>query len=192
MPAPTAPALQLQPVPRRARLWLAGLALGLPLLIVAGTIGLAGAEYSMREIAYVIAICLLAYILIELALRRHRLTLEERELVVATTFYTRRVPIDALQLDHARVVDLDERIEFKPMLKTNGVDLPGFSSGWMMLRNRDKALVALSGGTRVLWLPTTCGFGMLLQPRQPRALLDHLRELARGSDNSPRAPRLSS
>ena len=42
---------------------------------------------------------------------------------------------------------------------------------------RDYA-VAASDGERLLWLPTTRGFDLLLQPRDPQRLLERLRELA--------------
>jgi len=90
----------------------------------------------------------------------------------------RVVGICELYIDRARVVDLAERTGLKPLFKTNGPSLPGFHSGWFRLRNRSCAFVAIAGGSRVLWLPTTRGYDLLLQPRQPQALLQHLRELA--------------
>ena len=76
------------------------------------------------------------------------------------------------------MVDLDEHTELKPSWKTNGTALPGFKSGWFRMRNRHKAFVAMTTGPRVLWLPTSKGHDLLLQPRQPQALLDRLREMA--------------
>ena len=77
------------------------------------------------------------------------------------------------------MVDLDERTEFKPGVKTNGYSVPGFHSGHFRLRNREKAFVAIAGERRALWLPTSHnGSGLLLQPQQPDALLKRLRELA--------------
>lgn len=121
--------------------------------------------------------CVLWWIL-HRAFSRHRITLEDGAIEIATTFYKRRLALADLQLDQARVVDLDERTELKPLLKTNGTGLPRFRSGWYRLRNREKALVAMVGGPRVLWLPTRAGYGLLLQPRSPQALLDALREMA--------------
>ena len=61
--------------------------------------------------------------------------------------------------------------------------MPGLKSGWFRLRNRNKALVAIAGGKRVLWIPTRAGYDLLLQPRNPQALLDELRKMA---DRTPR------
>lgn len=117
------------------------------------------------------------------ALRRHRIVLADGAIDIATSFYRRRLAIPELRLDEARTIDLDERTEFKPMLKTNGVSMPGFRSGWFRLRSRDRALVATAGGKRVAWIPTRAGYGLLLQPRNPQALLDALRKMA---DAAPR------
>lgn len=116
--------------------------------------------------------------LLDKAMRRHRLTLSADSLEVKTSFYSRTVPLSELRLDEARIVDLDERTEFKPGVKTNGYAVPGFHSGHFRLRNREKAFVAIAGERRALWLPTAGNAGLLLQPQQPDALLDRLRELA--------------
>jgi hypothetical protein len=119
-----------------------------------------------------------AWWLVQRRLRRHHLVVHGDALEVTTTFHHRVIPLSELDLAAARVADLGERTELKPVLKTNGTSLPGLRSGWFRLRNRRKALVATAGGPRVLWLPTHGDFDLLLQPRQPQALLDHLRELA--------------
>ncbi|MHC9086507.1 PH domain-containing protein [Luteimonas sp. RIT-PG2_3] len=130
--------------------------------------------------ACVLIVCLALLVGVMLARRllRHRLSLEHGTLEVATSFYRRSYALAELQLDAARVIDLDERTEYKPRLKTNGVSLPGFHSGWFRLRNGGKALVATTGGPRVLQLPTRKGHDLLLQPVHPAALLDELKRLA--------------
>jgi hypothetical protein len=115
--------------------------------------------------------------LLMLALRRHRLTLTGDVLDIATTFYRKRLLLSDLRLDEARVLDLDEHPKLKPLLKTNGYSLPGFRSGWFRLRGLQRAFVAIADGQRVLWIPTRAGYGLLLQPRQPQALLDRLRDV---------------
>lgn len=182
---------QLQPAPAKARAWLFALAVGLPMAIIAGALAftandmgpgrLIGGSEALTVVAIAggtLALCLVIHGVIARALRRHHVTIDEGGLAVTTTFYSRRLGWDALDLAGARVVDLAEHTGLKPMLKTNGTSLPGFESGWFRLRNRDRALVATSGGSRVLHLPTTQGYGLLLQPRQPGALLQRLRELA--------------
>jgi hypothetical protein len=182
---------QLEPASASAHAWLLVLALLLPLGITIAALAwasltpgpknlIAGSLWltNVVAVAAVLAICGGAYGFISRAMRRHRVDIDPDGLEVATTFYRRRLGWNELQLAQARVVDLDEHTEFKPLLKTNGTALPGLQSGWFRLRNRRKALVAIAGGRRVLHLPTSAGYDLLLQARQPQALLQRLRELA--------------
>jgi hypothetical protein len=182
---PVPPALQLQPVTARTRLLMAVLVVAVPLLIAATAMALLDRSQQklIGDSATLTLACLAALVgaialAIDWGMRRHRLTLDAGGLEVATSFYRRRLALAELQIDQARVIDLDERTELKPMVKTNGTSLPGFHSGWFRLRNMRKALVATVGGKRVLHLPTTRGFDLLLQPRRPQALLERLQELA--------------
>lgn len=131
----------------------------------------------------ILAITLAVYAGIVLLMRRHRLRMDAGGLEVATTFYTRRLSWEQLRLDAARVVDIDERTELKPMFKSNGVAMPGFHSGWFRSRGFNRLLVASAGGKRLLWVPTQEGYDLLLQPRKPAAALERMKELA-----SPMAP----
>jgi len=182
---------QLEPVSTAARLWLLALAVLLPMGIVLGSLAyttndpgpkrLIGDSESLTILVVVggtLLLCLAIHWVISRAMRRHHVTVDGDGFEVRTTFYGRKLGWGELQLQQARVVDLDEHTELKPMLKTNGTSLPGLHSGWFRLRNRRKALVAMVGGPRVLHLPTTQGYELLLQPRQPQALLERLRELA--------------
>lgn len=120
-----------------------------------------------------VVLMLLAILL--LPLQRRRIAIEGRELVIAATFYTRRLPVDALDLDHARIMSLAERTEYKPMLKTNGFALPSFQAGHFRMRNFGKAFCLLTDQTRILALPQRAGTMLLLSPQNPQALLDALR-----------------
>lgn len=112
------------------------------------------------------------------ALRRQHLVLGKDGLTVTTSFYKRSLPMSSLKLEQARVVNLDEHIDFKPRLKTNGTSLPGIKSGWFRLANGNKALVSIRQGHPVLWLPTSEGYDLLLEPVDARQLIEHLRQVA--------------
>jgi hypothetical protein len=185
------PRLQLVPPGSQPRLWMFGLCVLLPVLVTVAALlavrggdtrwDFAGGDPVMvgAAIIGVESLLMLAiWALLDRAMRRHRLALSEDSLEVKTSFYSRMVPVSELKLDEARVIDLDERTEFKPGVKTNGYSVPGFHSGHFRLRNREKAFVAIAGERRALWLPTAHDAGLLLQPQQSDALLNRLRELA--------------
>lgn len=112
------------------------------------------------------------------ALGRRRIRLDNRELQIAATLYTRKLAVEAIDLEHARVVSLEEHTDLKPRLKTNGFHLPGFHAGHFRLRNLTKAFCLITDRTRVLALPLRDGGLILLSPEKPRMLLERLRELA--------------
>lgn len=188
------PRLQLVPPGTRPRLWMFSLCVLLPTLVTAALLlavkdgdthwHLLSGRPLMVSAAILGGEALLmsaVWALLDRVMHRHRLALSSDSLEVKSSFYSRIVPLSELRLDQARVVDLHERTEFKPVIKTNGYSVPGFHSGHFRLRNREKAFVAIAGERRALWLPTVSNAGLLLQPQQPDALLKRLRELAAAS-----------
>lgn len=111
-------------------------------------------------------------------LRRHALRLEAGTLRISTGFYRKQVPLTALDLGKARSLDLDEHPQLKPLLKTNGMRLPGYAGGHFRLRNWQKAFCAIADRGRVLYLPTRDGSAIVLGCAQPEAALRALRETA--------------
>lgn len=185
------PRLQLVAPGKQPRLWMFCLCVLLPVLVTVAALlavkngdthwDFAGGDPLTVGAAVVGAELLLMsalWALLDKAMHRHELTLSADSLEVKSSFYSRVVPLSELRLHEARVIDLDERTEFKPAAKSNGYAVPGFHSGHFRLRNREKAFVAIAGERRALWLPTVRDAGLLLQPQQPDALLNRLRELA--------------
>lgn len=113
-----------------------------------------------------------------LAYQRRRLRLDPQQLEITSTLYRKRVPISAMRLDRARVVDFDENPDFKPALKTNGFQLPGFRAGHFRMKDGSKGFCLITDNHRVLVLPLRDGSSVLVSPEQPRALLDELKRLA--------------
>ena len=116
-------------------------------------------------------------------LQRRRIAIEDGTLVVGAALYTRKLPIAALDVDRARIVDLDERTELKPLLGLGSTGLPGFRGGHYLLRDRGRAFCLLTDLRHVLVLPTRDGRRLLLSPEQPQALLSRLRDLATRADS---------
>jgi hypothetical protein len=181
----------LTPPPGSARLWLFVLTVGLPLVVSALALGLAPladdapallggsrAATAALTLASVAVLTLLLWAALGFGLRRQSLRVDAQGIAVRSTFFGTQVAIAQLQLDQARVVDLAEHAELRPLLKLRGYGLPGFRSGWYRLRDRRKAFVATADSRLVLWLPASAGHGLLLDVRDPNGLLLRLRELA--------------
>ena len=191
------PRFQLVPPGPRARAWLFTLCLLLPLVLTAATLAipvLTGSATSLvgGSVPLTVALVLGGLVLLCGALwwvlarfmRRQALRVSADALEVRSSFYRCTTPLAELKLDQARVVDLDERTELKPTLKTNGFSIPGFHSGWFLLRNRRRTFVAITDGRRKLWLPGSGRHDLLIEPADPAALLARLRELAAHADRS--------
>jgi hypothetical protein len=208
MPRPNAsavddPRLQLAPIPASTRVWLFALAVGLPVAITAIALAfamaadgpkrlIAGSEAAtwLVSLGGLAALTLAIWAVLDRLLRRHSLALGADTLEVRTGFNTCKVAYADLRLDEARVVDLAERPEYRPMLKLNGTGLPRYQGGWYLVRDRSRAFVAITGGPRALWIPGRGKHALLLQPRQPQELLDALRAAvaaARSTDAARRA-----
>ena len=102
----------------------------------------------------------------------------DRLVVAAAILFVRKVPIDELALERARVLDLDEHTGYKPMLQLGGFSFPGFNAGHYLLRNRGRAFCLLSSRRKALLLPRHDGRLLLLSPEKPQGLLDALRTAA--------------
>src|SRR5690606_28256729 len=74
-------------------------------------------------------------------MRQHRLVLRGNLVGLVTGAHRQRLSLPELDLERARVLDLDEHLDFRPRLKTNAALLPGFQAGWYRLRDGSRALV---------------------------------------------------
>ena len=122
------------------------------------------------------AVLAVTVLLVLLPLWRRRVAFDGRRLRVESTFYTREAPLADFALHDARVVDLRERTELRPMLKSNGYALPGFHSGHFRLRDwKRRAFCLVTDPSKVLALPHADGRVWLLSFEHPQAVLDILR-----------------
>lgn len=85
------------------------------------------------------------------------------------------IPIAELRLDRARVVDLDREPGLRPTFKLHGVGLPRYRSGWYLLKDGEKALLALIPTRPAVYIPTTRGHAILVSPDRPAEFLEALR-----------------
>lgn len=136
---------------------------------------------SSKPLWVIGGICLLMLALLGLLLylayaaRHARVAVTADHLQLDAAFYGRTLPLSALRLDEAAVVDLATAPAYAPALRTNGIGLPGYRAGWFKLRNGQKALTFVTNPGAVLYLPTTQGYALLLSAATPERLLATLR-----------------
>jgi hypothetical protein len=90
--------------------------------------------------------------------------------------YGRFFKRDQLRLSEARPLDFAAEPAFTPTLRTNGIGLPGYQSGWFNTQGSGKALVFLADRSHALLIPTTLGYNLILSVENPWMLLNDLKK----------------
>lgn len=104
-----------------------------------------------------------------------RIEVSTTSLRIRGDVWGRRIPLDALRVDEAAIVDLGQRTDLVPRWRTLGTGLPGYASGWFRLNNGEKALVVLTTRREVVYLPTRLGYSLLVSVEAPGELIDRIR-----------------
>lgn len=95
---------------------------------------------------------------------------------IRAAMYGRFIPSSALRRDEAKVLDLTTEVDHRPKMRTNGVCLPGYCTGWYRLRNSEKALMFVTDRTNVVYVPTSEGFSILMSVRDADEFVKELRK----------------
>ena len=114
--------------------------------------------------------------------RHSRAEVSPAGLKLVGDLWGRTIPLDRLELDGARVVDLRGEPDLVPRARTMGTAVGGYSAGWFRLRGGKKALLYLTDRRRVVYIPTLDGYSLLLSQSEPRRFLDALHEAAGGEE----------
>jgi len=133
------------------------------------------ALWIVAVICAVVAIVLLALLFTAYSSRHSRVEVRADSMKLVGDFWGRTLPLEHLDLAAARVVDLDATPEYYPRRRTFGTGLPGYASGWFRLKGGGKALVYLTSRRRVVYIPTSQGYALLLSVDEPERLLAALR-----------------
>mgnify|MGYP001601510400 CR=1 FL=1 len=157
--------------------WLIAILAGMSML--GGWILLAfGTNRHVMQLPYMAStatIFVVLFFVIGRVARRRAVALDGGTLDVLATFHRRRIPMQEIDLEKARVIDLAEHTEWRPLWKTNGFAMPGFSAGWFRSRNWTRLFCLVTDRQRVLLLPVRTGGALLLSLERPAELLDAMR-----------------
>jgi hypothetical protein len=108
--------------------------------------------------------------------RHVRLEVAEGELRIRGDIYGRRIPATSVVVDEVKVLNLTRDAAYGLKLRTNGVGLPGYASGWFKLLNGEKALVFVTDPTRIIYIPTRDGYSVLMSVAEPEKVKERLQE----------------
>jgi len=139
---------------RKPRIWLIAIT-GIAFVGIAAvlTVALMHAPPAKAPPPYfvylVLGIVLLGPVLVARTIANAGVSVDQDELVLNTGVGTKRIRLSALRRHGLQLVNLNERTQLKPFLRTWGAGLPGFSGGWFRLRNGEKAVCILLDRDRV-------------------------------------------
>lgn len=104
-----------------------------------------------------------------------RVEVGDAGLSIRRTLYGRTIPWSEIDTAAARVVDLRTDSDLQPVLRTNGIGLPGYQAGWFELREAGRALLFVTDPSRVVAVPVRAGYMLLVSVGDPAALVAALR-----------------
>jgi hypothetical protein len=103
--------------------------------------------------------------------------ISSRGLRIKGDLYGRLIPSSSMIKEQARIVDTIEEWNFRPSVRTNGIFIPGYASGWYKLYNGERALVFVKNPKQVVYIPTKDGYSLLISPAEPEKFLDMLKKM---------------
>ena len=112
-----------------------------------------------------------------LMLKNVRFNVSKDELQIKGGLYRRVLKINELDMDSLSLVDLTANKNYSPVIKKNGIGLPGIKEGWFKLKNGEKALLFLTDMKKVVYLQTTKGYSLLLSVKNPEKFINLLKSI---------------
>ncbi len=108
--------------------------------------------------------------------------ISEAGLNIRGGFYQRLIPAESIIIEKSKPIDIGKESPYKPILRTNGIGLPGYASGWFKLRNGDKALLFITNPSRVVYIATREGYSVLLSVQETERFLQLIGNVSEDAD----------
>jgi hypothetical protein len=138
---------------------------------VFGIIPAASSSYIFIWIIGVVVFIILVgvivmFIMLSYQAKNAQFTVSDQGLRISPGLYGRFIPREKIDASGVKVINMDIDSEYKPKWRTNSAGLPGYSSGWFKLANKEKALLFVTDRTRVVYIPTTDNYSVLLSVQE--------------------------
>lgn len=114
--------------------------------------------------------------LVAYSARNTRFEVNGEGLRIKGAIYGRFIPKESIIVEGSRILNLNVERELRPIRRTNGIGLPGYSEGWFKLANGERALLFVTDRFNVVYMPTTEGYSVLLSTVYPEDFLESLNE----------------
>jgi hypothetical protein len=139
--------------------------------------GDSGAIWILIGFISLMLLLVILFVYIGRSIKNCRFELSSQGLQILGDLYGRFIPRVSLITEEARIVDVKTEKNLKPILKTNGIGLPGYASGWFRLLDWKKALLFITDFKEVVYIPTKEGYSLMITPEKPQEFLKQLKEM---------------
>jgi len=99
-----------------------------------------------------------------------------KDLNISNCIYGRVISQNSMVKDKIKLINFAVDKEYATKGRTNGTALPGYLEGWFKLQNREKALLFVTDTSKIIYIPTTEGYSVLISPERHNEFLKALKE----------------
>ena len=101
-----------------------------------------------------IIILLVIFIGIIFVIKNTSISINEKYIIIKSFPYGKIISMNDVILNETKEINLKQIKDFNVRIRTKGISIPNFLSGWMRLYNGQKALVYLTNREKALLIPT--------------------------------------
>jgi hypothetical protein len=123
-------------------------------------------------IAVMVSVALLVFAVIASLLATAKIDITEGKLVAGGGLYKVRVPLDRIDVAHARILGPND--PFRLRWRTNGLGWPGLNLGWFSAKGPKRIFAVDTRKSDRVFVPTFENFDIILTPTDPSAFLKEL------------------
>ncbi len=109
---------------------------------------------------------------------RSTVTIGNDSVRLQVPIYAVTVPLNSIDAEGARLLELTENREFKPAIRTNGLGIPGYRLGHFRLNNGHRARLALTTRSSVAYVPLDRRTALLLSVEEGEDFIAALKSAA--------------
>jgi hypothetical protein len=91
--------------------------------------------------------------------------------------YSKKIPISSINSEGLKIIERKENLYSQLATRINGISLLGYYEGWFKLKNGEKCLLLIKGGSnKLVYIPTTNNYSVILSSETPETLIDSIKQ----------------
>ncbi|MCY4565758.1 MAG: PH domain-containing protein [Gammaproteobacteria bacterium] len=107
-------------------------------------------------------------------------TIEGGSVRLQVPIYSVTIPLDSIDAERTKILNLESHRELKPAMRTNGLGVPGYWLGHFRLKNGHRARLALTTRSSAAYVPFDERTALLISVDQGEKFIEALKGAAAG------------